>query len=34
VAVNDYDRVFGGSHFETITARSNLACAYQLADRP
>ena len=27
----DYARVFGESHSETITARSNLAYAYQLA---
>jgi hypothetical protein len=28
--VSDYARVFGPDHSETITARSNLAYAYQL----
>jgi hypothetical protein len=30
-SVADYGRVFGPEHSETITARSNLAYAYQLA---
>lgn len=29
--VTDYARVFGPDHSETVTARSNLAYAYQLA---
>jgi Tetratricopeptide repeat len=29
-SVTDYERVFGTDHAETITARSNLAYAYQL----
>jgi hypothetical protein len=30
-SVADYARVFGPDHSETVTARSNLAYAYQLA---
>jgi Tetratricopeptide repeat len=30
--LTDYARVFGTDHSETITARSNLAYAYQLAN--
>ena len=30
-SVTDYARVFGPDHSETVTARSNLAYAYQLA---